>query len=212
MKKRTAAPALLDVDQVAPPEEHPEEFFPTPATAIRAIAPFLATLPGGPWLGPCAGAGAIPRVLGAIGTVRWDLCELRATERPRLSRLMKERPWDIREVECPCNYLHRTPPAQRYAVGVDNPPFSLAARFKAKLREECEHVVLLLPFGFLETVSRGRMHRADPPDVRILSKRPSFTGDGHTDGIGYAWFSWPGTGRIEWLLPAGLEEQEELAL
>lgn len=24
----------------------------------------------------------------------------------------------------------------------------------------------------------------------VLSKRPSFTGDGKTDGTGYAWFIW----------------------
>jgi hypothetical protein len=79
---------------------------------------------------------------------------------------------------------------------VMNPPYSLAADFVRRARQLViagGHVHVLLRLGFLGS-SRTRLDLLDADSglsaVRVLSKRPSFTGDGRTDGTEYAWFTW----------------------
>lgn len=53
-------------------------------------------------------------------------------------------------------------------------------------------VVMLLRLAFLEGQARGRgLWREHPPTrVRVLTRRPSFTGNGKTDATAYAVFEW----------------------
>lgn len=67
-------------------------------------------------------------------------------------------------------------------------------------------VIMLLRLAFLEGQARGRgLWREHPPvRVRVLCRRPSFTGDGRTDATAYAVFEWaaePGRKMtaLEWL-------------
>ena len=203
-----APPATPEPRRAPEREGHEEEFFPTPSEAIRAIAPLLATMPKGRWLEPMAGHGAIPNVLGRRPGVIWDLVELRGAARRPLEDLAARRR-DVKILACPADYFARPIAEDRWQVAVTNPAFSLAERLLWRLRREAEHTHLLLRLAFLETVDRARAHRRDPPDVRVLAKRPSFTGEG-TDSGAYAWFSWPGSGRLDFLLPDEVAAQVDL--
>lgn len=74
---------------------------------------------------------------------------------------------------------------------ITNPPFSLAKEFIEKSLKEARVVIMLLRINFLESKKRRALWEEFPVDhLVVLSKRPSFTGDGKTDGTGYAWFIW----------------------
>lgn len=75
---------------------------------------------------------------------------------------------------------------------VCNPPYSMAMEFIQKAIEISNgDVWMLLRLDFLGSIKRGKWYRAgNMPDVYVLSKRPSFTGDGNTDSNNYAWFHW----------------------
>lgn len=72
---------------------------------------------------------------------------------------------------------------------ITNPPFSIAMEFLEKSIGEADVCIYLLRLGFLESVRRKEFHQKYPVDhLIVLSKRPSFSGDGKTDGTAYAWF------------------------
>ncbi len=79
---------------------------------------------------------------------------------------------------------------------VSNPPFKLAVPFVRNALEMVNpdggRVVFLLRLAFLESAARTTFWQECPPEwVAILSKRPSFTGDGATDTkTAYAIFCW----------------------
>lgn len=74
---------------------------------------------------------------------------------------------------------------------ITNPPYSLAQEFVEKSLTEAPVVVMLLRLGFLESLKRKEFWEKNPlTSLIILSKRPSFTEDGKTDGSGYGWFLW----------------------
>lgn len=80
---------------------------------------------------------------------------------------------------------------------ITNPPFSLAKEFLEKSLEEADVCIYLLRLGFLETMKRKEFHQAHPVNhLVVLSKRPSFTGDGKTDGTGYAWYIYDPKNRL----------------
>lgn len=72
-----------------------------------------------------------------------------------------------------------------------NPPFNLAQEFVEKAHEEAEVIIMLLRINFLESMRRFEFWGKYPPtNLVTLSKRPSFTDNGKTDGAGYAFFVW----------------------
>ena len=81
---------------------------------------------------------------------------------------------------------------------ITNPPFSLAKEFLSKSLEEADVVIYLLRLAFLETKGRMEFNKANPPDhLVVLSSRPSFSEDGHTDPTAYAWFIYDKKGILE---------------
>ena len=87
---------------------------------------------------------------------------------------------------------------EKYDLIITNPPYSMAEEYVHKSLQHLEsygQLVLLLRLGFLE--SQGRWQRLwnivgnRPTKIFVLSKRPSFTGNG-TDATAYAWFVWDG--------------------
>jgi hypothetical protein len=58
---------------------------------------------------------------------------------------------------------------------------------------DCGTAAFLLRLNWLGGQARAAWHRANPCDVYVLPRRPSFTGKG-TDATEYAWMVW-GTGR-----------------
>lgn len=130
---------------------------------------------------PCVGTGVFPRVARERGH-RWNWLE-----------------GDINPgyVENPANFL--TAPARHdVSAIIANPPYSLALEFAERSLMMTSTVVMLLRLGFLETKRRYHFNRRYRADVIVLPKRPSFTGDGKTDGAAYGWFVWSegSTGRI----------------
>lgn len=73
---------------------------------------------------------------------------------------------------------------------VTNPPFSLALKFLRKSLSEADTVIYLLRLNFMGAKKRKRFWQNNPPShLFVLSKRPSFTGDG-TDACEYAFMAW----------------------
>jgi hypothetical protein len=196
-----------------PASGNPEEFFPTTSNAVRALVRAhelgYLELPGGRWLEPAAGDGAIIRGFAHRFDVVWDAVELRRASFDQLRRLP-----GLVEIDCPTNYLQRPAPAVPYRVAITNPPFSLSLRFVGKLLLEAEVVLMLLRLDWLGSLERNEFLRRCPPDVFPLAQRPSFDGSGNTDKYNCAWFKWPGGGggrpwgRIFPLAPAGPPQLE----
>lgn len=153
------------------------EFYPTPNWTVWRILEAIE-LPLGHWLDPCVGEGAIPAAVEGM-----------------LTDVTRE--WwgiDIRKVadaDQTTDYLLPTLRA-RFDVCLMNPPFSKALAFAQIALSHCEHVVMLQRLNWLQgPKERANWLRDNPPGVYVLPDRPSFSGDGKTDGGGYAWFVWP---------------------
>jgi hypothetical protein len=95
----------------------------------------------------------------------------------------------------------------RFNLIIGNPPYSLAEEFIRKsftlLRDEGA-IVFLLRLGFLggQARARGLWNDFHLDEVAICSRRPSFTGNGKTDGHEYAVFTWAkgwGAPHVVWL-------------
>ncbi len=75
-------------------------------------------------------------------------------------------------------------------IVITNPPFSLAFEFCKHARQYSKETYLLLRLNFLASAKRAAWWKKNPPSALfILSKRPSFTGNG-TDATDCAWFAW----------------------
>jgi len=132
-------------------------------------------------LEPAAGDGAIIRAVARMD-VTWIAAEKRAVELGPLFRLTAP--------VCIVDFLAWQPPC-RLTVAITNPPYSLAMEFVEHALTMADNVAMLLRLNFLASEKRAGFMRAHPPDVYVLPNRPSFTPDGKTDSIEYAWFVWP---------------------
>ena len=159
------------------------DYYPTPGWCVRRLLEEVE-LPGGEWLEPCAGDGAIIRAVQEIrDDVSWRAMELRESCRPDL----------VAAVGGPSrvqigNALAAPWPA-RPVVALTNPPFREAMPFVEVALERADTVAVLLRLNFLASAVRAPLMRRWPPDVYVLPNRPSFTGGG-TDSTEYAWFVW----------------------
>lgn len=186
-------------------ERHPDDLYATPAWVTRAILPHVHLGPR--VLDPCAGDGAILRVLQAAGLgmehvagLEFDGARAKACREAGFSCIETDalrRPWD------------------RPSGVIMNPPFKLAMEFVEKALAEVRlgEVVVLLRLAFLESRARAAFHRKHPSDVFVLAQRPSFA-HGKTDSAAYGWFRWntaaPRPGRIV-VLPDGPTDEERAA-
>ena len=155
----------------------------TPAWCVHRLLEAVE-LPGTRWLEPSAGIGDIiraahPRHPG----IEWTAVELHGECLPSLSE-------HADEVICPADFLELEF-IGRFDGILTNPPFSSALPYIRASLEIADWVVMLLRLNFLGSARRNRFFRDQMPDVYILPNRPSFTGDGRTDSIEYAWFVWP---------------------
>lgn len=76
-----------------------------------------------------------------------------------------------------------------YDVVISNPPFTLAVEFILKSMGIAPLLIFLLPLSFVSSKKRREFLDRHPPEINVLSKRPSFTGKG-TDSVDYGWFIW----------------------
>jgi hypothetical protein len=176
--------------EVTPHKRHEQDFYETPPWVTEAILPHLPAALSA--FDPCAGRGAIMRVLRAskhrfvttkgleIDQARVDYCRSEAGGWLTV--------WQADSLTCDWERPH---------LIVMNPPFSLAQEFveAAIVRVAMGGTVAaLLRLGFLASKRRVALHRKHPADVYVLPRRPSFTGGG-TDSSEYAWLLWgPGRG------------------
>jgi len=185
-----------------------DDFYPTPAWCVGRLLDRLP-LPGGRWLEPGAGEGAIIKAV-ARADVRWTAIELRADCRQSLEVLVNSSLVFIGD------YLSSTGThplgEQSFDVILANPPFTLAMDFVQESLRRAPIVIMLLRLNFLATGKRSDFMRTHCPDVYVLPDRPSFTGKG-TDSIEYAWFVWSQgvaprhTGKIEVLDSTPMRER-----
>jgi hypothetical protein len=165
------------------------DYFPTPAWCTRALLQALP-LPGGIWLEPAVGGGAIITAAeqgNHRASRRWLACDIRDVR-----GLPYVEPEDLRigDFLDPATCAGLPQPD----VIITNPPYSHAARFAARCLEVAAGrawVVLLLRMAFLESAERAPFLRRCPPDLIPLSDRPSFTNGTDTDSAAYGWFVWP---------------------
>jgi hypothetical protein len=170
----------------------PADYYATPQWCVRRLLEVLS-LPGGAWLEPAAGDGAIVRAVDR-SDVHWDLWEIRESERSALKNAAPGAniaTGDFLEAAAAAK-LNR----KRYMVAITNPPFRLAQEFIEASLACADNVVMLLRLNFLASKSRWEFMSSNTPDVYVLPNRPSFTGRG-TDSIEYAWFVWEKERRCE---------------
>lgn len=161
--------------------------YPTPTWCVRRILKAVH-LPGGQWLEPCAGNGAIIKAVNAEfqGTISWTACEIRTGPIPSLNLITPRIPKIITG-----NFFDVPPEQLRgYSVAITNPPFILASEFIERCIPMADHTLMLLRLNFVASEKRAEFMRNTRPDVYVLPNRPSFVGGGKTDSIEYAWFHW----------------------
>jgi hypothetical protein len=170
----------------------PADFYATPEWCVRRLLETV-TLPGGAWLEPAAGDGAIVRAV-QRPNVNWDLWELRPSERAALQKSDPRARINVGDFleAARAGGLRR----KRYAVAITNPPFRLAQEFIDGCLACADNVVMLLRLNYLASKARWEFMSTHTPDVYVLPNRPSFTGRG-TDSIEYGWFVWQRTRRAE---------------
>lgn len=166
------------------------DYFATPAYCVDWLLRAV-DLPGGNWLEPSAGDGAIIRAVNARRTdVRWSAVELRAEMRPALFEATGGP--DGRQMLWYGDFLAWAPEVARvrtHAVCIGNVPYNQAAAHVGMALQVAPVVAMLLRLNFLGSAKRLNFWRHHPADVYVLSERPSFDGEG-TDATEYAWFVW----------------------
>lgn len=159
------------------------DFWPTPRHCVDSLLAVDPPPPERVVLDPCAGDGAIIRVLQEHGYT-CNALEIRESERVSLQKL------------CPThigNFLEEPFLLARRCSVLTNPPFSLAVHFARKCMD-CPWVALLLRCNVIGSNTWASLWDHYPPSaIYPLKRRPSFSGDGKTDASEYAWFVWEHT-------------------
>ena len=161
-----------------PTADHPLDFYETPPRAITALLR-AERLPDSLWE-PCAGNGAIARLLRAAGhhVVASDIVE-------------RDFPLDFR-----ADLFDAAAPAGCQAI-ITNPPFQMAAQMVTRALYLVPRVYFLLRLAFYESERRSpildngclaAMHvfRGRLP----MMHRVGWTGPRASSGIAFAWFCW----------------------
>ena len=165
-------------------ERNPRDFYRTPAWCVEVLLEHEQLLPR--VFDPSCGDGAILEVLQEAGHKVQGL-DIDAASAMRASDALGAPVWVG-------DYLSpgRTNPP--FCDVVMNPPYRQAAEFIRKALERSgprEKVCALLRLNFLGS-SRKRLDLVGAGSelrrVIVLSRRPSFTGDGRSDACEYAWF------------------------
>lgn len=175
-----------------------QNFYPTPAWCVRRLLEGLA-LPGGRWLEPGAGDGAIIRAVNAVRSdVTWTAMELREECRPALDATLRVKhgnelvigdflaPPPLRE---PDELWRPIDDLGRFAVALGNPPFPLAIPFVEAALRVADVVVMLLSTGILGSEERASWWPTHAADQLVIPDRISFRGSG-SDTTTCAWFVW----------------------
>lgn len=148
-------------------------------------------LPGGRWLEPCAGSGAIIRAVNQRRTdVRWYASELRTECYDELRPLVRKasRLW-LGHVTVPFNPLLQR--ERYYDVIFTNPPYNQAELILRRCLPYARYTVMLLRLNYWGSEKRQQFLARHAPDTFVLPNRPPFVG-GKTDATEYSWMLWHG--------------------
>lgn len=185
-KQRDAISRVLSgkAKTVKQAKRDPNDFYPTPAWVTKQL---LQALPpkDNKVIEPAAGDGDIVAVLVEYG-LEVDAIERRGECEETLKKS------GAQNVQVG-NALEVLPKSTSKAI-IGNPPFEgdLGFQFvKACIATEAPYVAMLLQLDFLSSRDRAVWNNEHPVTALLpLGDRPSFTGDGKTDGRNYGWFVW----------------------
>lgn len=172
----------------------PDDAYETPVWCVKRLLEEIA-LPGGRWLEPCAGSGAILSAV-ELDDVRFTAVELREEGIKHLQRICCDGDIVLHgdflggEIQDALARERAGWGGGRYSVCITNPPYSLAEEFVRACIPLARYTIMLLRLNWLASERRSTFMRSHMPDVYVLPNRPSFTGGG-TDCTEYAWFVWP---------------------
>jgi hypothetical protein len=161
------------------------EVYETPAWCYDRLVERLPGVPRGSILEPSAGSGNLVRAIKRHAPdAAVDACEIRvecglSLEAAGADKVTITNFFDV---------LPPVGPLYNYAIG--NPPYSAAREFVGRCQQWATTTIMLLRLCFLASSERQGWLRENMPDVYVLPNRPSFTGDGRTDGMDYAWMVW----------------------
>ena len=195
------------------------EVFRTPSWVCRRLLE-ACPLPGGVWLEPSAGEGAIIEAVNLVRQdVLWGAVELRPNCQRRLSGLigaenvhigsyLTTTTVDLLRLQESARAENSTSRAQ---VTISNPPFSLAQEIIEHSWERSQHIVMLLMLNYLGSDTRVDFMRRYPPNCFVLPERPMFE-KGRSDSVVYGWLHWEpqrerSHGKLVVLGPTPVEER-----
>ena len=166
--------------------KNPNEKFPTPEWCVHRFLEFV-DLPGGCWLEPAAGNGAIIRAVNSFRSdVSWVTNDIS--------------PWKENDLKPDTigDYLFfnglivdERMPENGFDVTFSNPPFSKLLEFVQISLKKSKIVVMLGRLNWLGSDKRRDWLVETNPDVYVLPDRPKF-GKEHSDACEYSWFCWNG--------------------
>jgi hypothetical protein len=166
-------------------QRSPADYYITPAWCVERLLEVLE-LPGGPWLEPAAGDGAIIRAV-RRRDIDWTAWELRNEERAVLVGAVPPTSVHIGDF-LEASRAGKVRPKE-FEVAITNPPFRLAQEFIDAGIRHARTTIMLLRLNYLASKARWPFMTTRAPDVYVLPNRPSFVG-GKTDSVEYAWFVW----------------------
>jgi len=160
------------------------DYYATPAFCVRRLLERVQ-LPGGPWLEPCAGEGA---VIKAVNELRSDVDWTAVEYRPECLKPLHALNLNSVQID---SFTTLSMPLRRahFAVCLSNPPYRSALPFVQRACELADIVVFLLRLNWLAGRERHAWLMKHVPNVYVLPDRPSFV-DGGTDATDYAWMLW----------------------
>lgn len=164
------------------------DFYATPAWVTERLLKYVQ-LPGGKWLEPSAGDGAIVRV----AYIHAPTVSIHANEiDPQHQQSLLNSGASLITIG---DFFSMNNQNGAYNVCIGNPPFSMAQEFVEHSLTMSNEVVFLLRLAFLESKKRKALFdKIGVPDVYVLPERPSFI-NGKTDSCAYGWFRWYSTPR-----------------
>jgi hypothetical protein len=153
------------------------------------------TLPGGRWLEPCAGDGAIIKAVQAARSERWAAIEIDEKHLPELRNVCRTTfPGDARE---------RVKEFTNVDVCITNPPFSIAQEILEACLATGALCVFLQRLNWCEGL-RAELFQKLKPSVYVIPDRISFV-NGKCDSVPHAWWVFDGKGKFEILNKTPLE-------
>lgn len=169
----------------------PFDSYPTPAWCVEWL---LRAWPqrGGRVLEPAAGDGSLIAAAKAAGwdNARWTAVEIQA----HLANALEAREGFDSVVVYHSDFLKLPVPLSApFDVAITNPPYAHAEEFVRHALKFAPVVCMLLRLNFLGSLKRAAWMKANPPDVYVLARRPSFRKSAKgssTDSCEYAWMVW----------------------